>query len=129
MSKKDKQIVPNNSFTEFLLYTTPNGKVKIEIFLRNENVWLTQKKISELFNVGVPAINKHLGNIFESGELLENSVISILETTASDGKKYKTQYYNLALMEYETYLISQDKNHISDFDRQVKKILKINKNK
>ena len=95
MKKKNRQIVPNNSFTEFLLYTTPNGKVKVEIFLRDENIWLTQKKIGELFDVGIPAVNKHLKNIFESGELLENSVISILETTASDGKTYKTQYYNL----------------------------------
>ena len=95
VKKKNRQIVPNNSFTEFLLYTTPNGNVKVEIFLRDENIWLTQAKIAELFDVGIPAINKHLKNIFESGELLEDSVISILETTASDGKTYKTQYYNL----------------------------------
>ncbi|MDO8575396.1 MAG: virulence RhuM family protein [bacterium] len=95
MRKKNQQILPNNIFTEFLLYTTPNGKVKVEIFLRDENIWLTQAKISELFDVGIPAVNKHLKNIFESGELQENSVISILETTASDGKIYKTQYYNL----------------------------------
>lgn len=95
MRKNKQQIVPNNSFTEFLLYTTPNGKVKVEIFLRNENIWLTQKKMAELFEVGVPAINKHLKNIFESKELQENSVISILEITAEDGKKYATKFYNL----------------------------------
>jgi hypothetical protein len=95
MSKRKKQIVPNNSFTEILLYTTPNGKVKVEIFLRDENLWLTQKKMADLFGVGIPAINKHLKNIFETGELLEKSVISILETTAEDGKKYPTQFYNL----------------------------------
>ena len=50
--------------------------------MRDENIWLTQAKIAELFGVGIPAINKHLSNIFECGELLENSVISILETTA-----------------------------------------------
>ncbi|MFH1706220.1 MAG: cell filamentation protein Fic, partial [Patescibacteria group bacterium] len=44
--KKKNQIIPNNSFTEFLLYTTPNGKVKVEIFLRDENIWLTQKRIA-----------------------------------------------------------------------------------
>jgi hypothetical protein len=58
-------------------------------------VWLTQKLLSALFNVGVPAINKHLKNIFEEGELDEKSVISILETTANDGKVYKVNYYNL----------------------------------
>nr|HPG37040.1 hypothetical protein [bacterium] len=67
--RKKNQIVPNNSFTEFLLYTTPNGKVKVEIFLHNENIWLTQKKIAELFDVNVPAVSKHLANIYEEGEL------------------------------------------------------------
>src|SRR3989338_4598916 len=95
MKRKSKQIVPNNSFTEFLLYTTPNGNVKLEIFLRDETIWLTQAKIADLFNVGVPAINKHLKNIFESGELVENSVISKMEITANDGKTYKTMFYNL----------------------------------
>jgi len=90
-----KQIISNNSFTEFLLYTAPNGKVKVEIFLHDENIWLTQAKIAELFGVGIPAINKHLKNIFESGELSENSVISKMEITADDGKTYKTMFYNL----------------------------------
>ena len=77
---KNKHII-QNSFTEFLLYTTPNGKVKVKIYLRDENLWLTQKKMATLFGVGVPAINKHLKNVFESGELQKDSVISILETT------------------------------------------------
>ena len=93
--KKNKQIAKQNSFTEFLLYTTPNGKVKIEIFLRDENLWLTQKRMANLFGVGIPAVNKHLKNIFESGELQEDSVISILEITAEDRKKYSTKFYNL----------------------------------
>ncbi len=93
--KNNKGIVPQNSFTEFLLYTTPNGKVKVEIFLRNETVWLTQDKIALLFGVQRPAITKHLKKIFESGELQENSVSSILEHTADDGKKYSTKFYNL----------------------------------
>lgn len=93
--KNKQQIVPNNSFTEFLLYTTPNGKVKVEVFLRNENIWLTQDKIAKLFGVQRPAITKHLKNIFECGELNENSVSSILEHTADDGKVYKTKFYNL----------------------------------
>lgn len=95
MKIKKHQIVPNNSFTQFLLYTTPNGKVKVEIFLRDEMIWLTQKKMADLFGVGVPAVNKHLTNIFETGELQENSVISKMEITAEDGKKYSTKFYNL----------------------------------
>jgi hypothetical protein len=76
-----------------LLYTTPTGAVRIEVYMGDETVWLTQKTIAELFGVQVPAINKHLKNIFEQGELKESSVISILETTAADGKNYRTQYY------------------------------------
>ncbi|MBU4267587.1 MAG: virulence RhuM family protein [Acidobacteria bacterium] len=93
--KKNHQIARQNTFTEFLLYTTPNGKVKVEIFLRDENIWLTQKRMADLFGVGIPAINKHLKNIFETGELQEDSVVSILEITAKDGKKYSTNFYNL----------------------------------
>ena len=81
--------------TEFLLYTAPDGEVKVEVLLSNETIWLTQKRMAELFGVGVPAISKHLKNIFESNELERDSVISILETTADDGKTYQTQYYNL----------------------------------
>jgi hypothetical protein len=81
--------------TEFLLYTAPNGTVKVEVLLNNENIWLTQKRMAELFGIGVPAISKHLKNIFDSNELEQNSVVSILETTADDGKNYQTQYYNL----------------------------------
>jgi hypothetical protein len=80
---------------QFLLYTAPDGAVKVEVFVRDETVWLTQKALAELFGVKVPAINKHLKNIFYSGELVEESVISILETTAADGKNYQTRYYNL----------------------------------
>ena len=92
---KKNDIIKQNSFTEFLLYTTPSGKVEVEIFLHNENIWLTQDKISLLFGVQRPAITKHFKNIFESGELNENSVSSILEHTADDGKAYKTKFYNL----------------------------------
>ncbi|NLF99026.1 MAG: virulence RhuM family protein [Lentisphaerae bacterium] len=84
-----------NDQNRFLLYTAPNGAVKVEVFFKDETVWLTQKALAELFGVKVPAINKHLKNIFESGELTEASVISILETTAADGKNYQTRYYNL----------------------------------
>jgi len=106
---KSKQIQVSDELSTFLLYTTPNGDVKIEIYFKNESVWLTQKKMAELFDVGVPAISKHLSNIFESGELIENSVISILETTAEDGKKYQTKYYNLDAIISVGYRVNSSK--------------------
>jgi hypothetical protein len=90
-----KHLSLRDQTTEFLLYTAPNGAIKVEVLLSGETLWLTQKRMAELFGVGVAAVSKHLKNIFESGELVQSSVISILETTADDGKKYQTQYYNL----------------------------------
>ena len=80
---------------KFLLYTAKEGAVKVEVFFRGETVWLTQKALAELFGVKRPAVTKHLGNIFDTGELTEDSVSSILEHTAADGKTYSTKYYNL----------------------------------
>jgi len=82
-------------FNDIIFYTSPQGNVSIEVFYNNDTFWLTQKAMAELFGVKVPAISKHLSNIFETNELEEKSVISILETTASDGKNYKTSYYSL----------------------------------
>ena len=80
---------------KFILYTAPSGEIRVDVLLQNESVWLSQKAIAELFGVQRPAITKHLGNIFDSGELEENSVSSILEHTAEDGKIYPTKFYNL----------------------------------
>lgn len=79
---------------EIILYQ-PDETMKLEVRLENETVWLTQQQIADLFGTKRPAITKHLSNIFKSGELDENSVRSILEHTAADGKIYKTQFYNL----------------------------------
>jgi hypothetical protein len=84
-------LIPNES--EFILYTAPNGSVKLTVLMADESIWLTQKSIAALFGVGVPAISKHLSNIFESEELVKDSVISILETTAQDGKEYNVTFY------------------------------------
>lgn len=100
----DKPIHPlslQDQSTEFLLYTAPSGGVKVEVLLNNETLWLTQKRMSELFGVGVPAISKHLKKIFESGELQESVVVSILENTTEHGaiadktQTTTTKYYNL----------------------------------
>ena len=94
---KNSRSIPsgNNSFNEFLLYTSPNGEVKVEIFLHNETVWLTQEKIAELFGVDRTVITKHLRNIFAVNELQEDSVCAKIAHTASDGKTYQTKFYNL----------------------------------
>jgi len=90
-----KNFTEREGFNEILLYTTPDRKVKVEVFLQDETIWLTQQKIAELFGVQRPAITKHLKNIFKTGELKEESVCSKMELTASDGKAYMTQLYNL----------------------------------
>src|SRR3989338_6069991 len=74
-------MIIKEKITDFLMYNTPNGNIKVEVFLHEENIWLTQKRMSELFDVDRSVITKHLKNIFESREL--------------DGKEYMTQYYNL----------------------------------
>ena len=84
--------------SEFLLYTAPNGDIKVEVLLSNETIWLTQKRIAELFGVGIPAISKNLDNIYRSGELKRETTISILETVQLEGQreiKRKLEYYNL----------------------------------
>ena len=98
MKKKNKQVVPQNSFTEFLLYTTPNGKVNVEIFLRDETVWLTQEKIALLFGVQRPAITKHLQNIYQEGELDKEATSSKMELVQKEGQREvsrNVEFYNL----------------------------------
>ena len=79
----------------FILYTTPSGDVKLEVFLLDETLWLTQKIMAELFGVDVRTINEHLKNIFDSSELIEDAVIRKFRITASDSKSYDTKHYNL----------------------------------
>ena len=98
---KKKNLPIQSGFTEILLYNSPGGKVKVEIFLQNETIWLTQQKIADLFGVQRPAVTKHLKNIFESGELNEELVSSILEHTTQHGaiegktQETKVKYYSL----------------------------------
>ena len=79
---------------EIVLYQ-PNEQFQLEVQLKDETVWLTQQQIADLFGVKQPAVSKHLTNIFKEGELDKDSVHSILEYTAADGKVYSTQFYNL----------------------------------
>lgn len=82
-------------FGNIILYEMENHQETVSVTFKDETFWLTQKAMSELFGVGVPAISKHLNNIFIDGELNESSVISKMETTARDGKIYNTNFYNL----------------------------------
>lgn len=95
--------------SEIIFYQGDDGNIKIEVFYHDEDFWMTQKKLSELFGVQRPAITKHLKNIFESGELEEDSVSSILEHTAEDGKKYKTTFYNLDAIIAVGYRVNSNK--------------------
>ena len=83
---------------EILIYTSDDGQVKIEVRLEDENVWLTQNSMAELFNTTRNNITMHIKNIFEERELEEESVSKESLLTASDGKKYKTKFYNLDLI-------------------------------
>ena len=80
---------------QYLLYSMPDADGKVQVVIKDETLWCTQKAMAQLFGVGVPAISKHLKNIFEEGELVADSVISKMETTAADGKDYTTAYYSL----------------------------------
>ena len=96
----------------FVLYTTPNGEVKLEVFIQDETLWLTQKAIATLLGVEVPAISKHLNNIYDSGELVKEATISILETVQMEGTrqvKRKVEYYNLDVIISVGYRVNSSK--------------------
>ena len=84
--------MPNS---EILIYQNPDGKIKIDVRLEEESVWLTQAQLCELFQKSKATISEHIKNIFEEGELEESSVVRNFRTTAIDGKNYDTKYYNL----------------------------------
>ncbi len=88
----EKELVKSSNF---IFYTTPKGDVKLEVFLKDEMLWLSQKMMAQLFDVDVRTINEHLQNIFQSKELEENSVVRKFRITAGDGKQYLTNFYNL----------------------------------
>jgi hypothetical protein len=93
-----KKLGIKDELTDFLLYTSPKGDVKVEVILNNETVWLSQKSIAQLFGVNVPAISKHLDNIYETGELNKEATVSILETVQIEGSrevKRNIEYFNL----------------------------------
>ena len=94
MENENELLEKNN----FIMYITDDGQVKIEVRLEDENVWLTQKAMAELFNTTRNNITMHIKNIFEENELDENSVSKESLLTALDGKNYKTKFYNLDMI-------------------------------
>ena len=93
MSTPDEPNPPGKG--QFLVYPSEDGRVKIEVRLEHETVWLTQQHLAELFQTTKQNIGQHLKNIFEEGELAEGSVVKNFFTTAADGKDYRTNFYNL----------------------------------
>jgi hypothetical protein len=111
----ERKLTTRDEVTDFLLYTAPDGQVRVECVLYDETIWLTQDRIAELFGVQRPAITKHLRNIFESDELVEKVVVSILETTTQHGAiegKTQTQsvkFYNLDAIISVGYRVNSSK--------------------
>jgi hypothetical protein len=93
--KDDGKRLIRNSTAEFLIFTGQAGDQSIEARYEDETIWLTQKLIAVLFSVSIPTINEHLKNIFDSDELDPHSVIRKFRITATDGKSYSTNHYNL----------------------------------
>ncbi len=86
-------ITPSNS--DFILYTSQDGEVRVDVFVNDETVWLTQKAMQELFDRSKSTVSEHISNVFKEGELDENQVVRKFRTTADDGKDYEVSYYNL----------------------------------
>lgn len=122
---------------DLLLFNTADKKVNISVYFQNGTFWLTQKAMAELFGVNVPAINKHLRNIYETGELNREATVSFLEIVQKEGKRNverSVEFYRLkdkgkvtmleakikAGTEYEKFRVIQDQTYESDFDREVK---------
>jgi hypothetical protein len=94
---------------QIAIYETPDGKIRIEVRFEDENLWLSQKLMAELFGVNVRTINEHLQNIFKSNELQENSVIRKFRITAADGKNYTTKFYSLEAIIAVGYRVNSDR--------------------
>ena len=119
-----KELQIRNSTVDFLVFTRDAGEDGIEVRVQNGDVWLTQKAISQLFDVDRSVITKHLSNIFKEGELDGNSVCAKFAQTADDGKTYNYKFYSLAAIakefaesEFEKYRVIQDSLYESDFDK------------
>ena len=85
----------NYQNSDFILYTSQDGEVRVDVFVNDETVWLTQKALQDLFDRSKSTVSEHISNVFKEGELEENQVVRKFRTTADDGKEYEVSYYNL----------------------------------
>ena len=104
-----KELQIRNSTADFLVFTRDAGEDGIEVRVQNGDVWLTQKAISQLFDVDRSVVTKHLSNIFKEGELDENSVCAKFAQTADDGKTYNYKFYSLAAIIAVGYRINSER--------------------
>jgi hypothetical protein len=114
-----------NKELQFLIYNTPHEDIKVDVVMKDETIWLTQKAMSTLFDVQIPAINKHLKNIFEEGELSQDGTISILEIVQNEGRrevKRNIEFYSLDAIISVGYRVNSTK--ATQFRIWVTKILK-----
>jgi hypothetical protein len=107
---------------DLIIYKNSDGDIVVDAIYKDETLWLSQKGMSKVFDVGVPAVSKHLKNIFEENELDKNSVVSKMEITADDGKKYNTEVYSLDAIIAVGYRINSKK--ATEFRIWATKILK-----
>ena len=107
---------------EIVIYRAQNGELVMPVKLERESVWLTQVQIATLFGVKKAAISKHISNIFASGELEREQVVSKMETTATDGKNYQMQYYNLDMILSVGYRVNSI--YATQFRQWANKVLK-----
>ena len=106
---KNKKLQIRNSTVDFLVFTRDAHEEGIEVRVQDQDVWLTQKAIGQLFDVDRSVVTKHLKNIFESGELAENSVCAKFAQTADDGKTYQYKFYSLSAIIAVGYRINSDR--------------------
>ena len=104
MEKQNLQILSN-----FVIFSTSTGKVNIDVYFQDDTLWLSQKRIAELFQKGRSTITEHLKNIFSDGELDENSVCRDFRHTAEDGKMYNSSFYNLKAITAVGYRVNSER--------------------
>lgn len=121
----DHQSIPQES--DFLLYTAPNGGVKVGVLMFEEMVWLTQKRMAELFGVDVQTVSDHLQNVYKSAELSEDRTIRKFRIVQMEGDREVGREHEvaevLAEKEFDIYRVVQDQEFISDFDRATQALL------